>query len=87
MSSTEIYETFLINFTVQHLPSEADNYSYLFILFICALFNDDVSADFIVSDDTCRMINELERIWKEVLEVPRHLPGETEENHEKSQSG
>jgi hypothetical protein len=36
------------------------------ILFICFLFNDAVnSSDYIVSDD--RMINELERMWKEAV--------------------
>jgi hypothetical protein len=37
-------------------------------LFICGLFNDAVSnSDYIVSDD--RVVNELDRIWKEAVMV------------------
>jgi hypothetical protein len=38
------------------------------------------------------MIYELEKMWKEAamssfMRLSQHLPGRTEENHEKSQSG
>jgi hypothetical protein len=60
-----------------------------FILFIYGLFYDAVRS----SDSTefsGRIINELERMWKEAVmaylkTLSWHSPAETEENHEKPQ--
>jgi hypothetical protein len=67
---------------------------FVFIyLFIYSLFNDAFSiSDYIASNKRMIVNNELERMWKETVVaqfkvLSRHLPGGTEGNHEKTQSG
>lgn len=55
-----------------------------FKYFICGLFDTVSNPDYVALN--IRMINEMERMWKEVImacfkELSQHLPERTEENH------
>jgi hypothetical protein len=62
-------------------------------LFIYSLFNDAfIISDYIASNERMIVNNELESMWKEAVMaqfkvLSRHLPGGTDEIHEKPRSG